>query len=157
MMNFLQDPATQARGWEIQTNMMNAERGLELIPDDVRVIWESIDPMWTYEDQDQALWNDPTAGNHVETALAAQIGELIGTGTLEGPLEKYDIQDFLVAKVLYNEMRDLEAKAEGLFADANAATDLGAGADAVIAAAQTHFDNYNFLDAVRFLEAALGM
>lgn len=157
MMNYLQDPATQQRGWEIQTNMMNAERGLELIPDDVRVIWESIDPMWTYEDQDQALWNDPTAGNHVETALAAQIGELINTGTLEGPLEKYDIQKFLVAKTLYNEMRDLEAKAEGLFADAQAATELAPGADAVIAAAQTHFDNYNFLDAVRFLEAALGM
>ncbi len=156
-LDFLNDPATQEEGWVIQADLMNAERGLELIPEDVGVIWESIDPMWTYEDQGPALWDDPDSGNHVETALQTQIASLIENGTLAGPIENYDIEQFLVAKDLFNELRDLQTKADDLFAQADAAAELAPGADDVIAAAQTHYDNYNFLDAVRFLEAALGM
>ncbi len=153
---FLDDPATQDEGYVIQADLMNAERGLELIPDDVGVIWDNIDPMWTYEDQGPNLWDDPGAGNHVETALTTQIGALIENGTLTGPIENYDIDRFLVAKDLFNQLRDLQGEADALMAQASSAGELAPGADAVIAAAQNHYDNYNFLDAVRFLEAALG-
>ena len=157
ILEYLDSSATQHDGWVIQADLMNASQGLSLIPEDVGVIWDSIDPMWKWEDQGPQLWDDPNAGNHVETALQTQIGALVENGTLEGPVDKYDIEAFLVAKSLFNELRDLQHEADALFAEANGAdVEVGRGAVGVIAAAQTHYDNYNFVDAVRFLKAALG-
>jgi len=50
------------------------------------------------------------------------------------------------------ELRDLRAKADGLMAKADG---LGPERQEVADAAKRHYDAYNYLDAVRFMEAAL--
>ena len=134
---------------------MNAAQGLTLTPEEVGTIWESIDPMWTFEDQGPFLWDDPTAGTYIQTGLEVKIQELIGNGTLSGD-GNYDMDQFLVARDLFNELRDLQAQADGLFAEAAGMAELSASQAGLVADAQVFYDNYNFLDATRWLNAALG-
>ena len=152
-LNYIDDPATELDAWTIQADLMNASQGLSLIPEDVGVIWDSIDPMWTYEDQGPALWDDPNAPNHVETALTTQIGALIENGTLAGP--EYDIERFLVAKDLFNQLRDLQGQADALLAEAKGMSDLSSSQQALVDQATVFYNQYNFLDSVNFLNAAL--
>jgi ABC-type nitrate/sulfonate/bicarbonate transport system substrate-binding protein len=154
-LDYLNDPETQMDGWTIQANLINATQGLSLIPEDIGVIWDEIDPMFTWEDQGPQLWDDPEAPFHVRTSLETQIQSLIDNGTLAGPLDAYDLDQFLVAEQLYREMVDLQTQADDLFAEAES-MELSASQQEVVDQAQTHYDAYNFLDAVNFLEAAIG-
>ncbi len=65
------------------------------------------------------------------------------------------MDQFLLAETLYRELADLQAQADGLFSEAEGA-ELSASQQEVVDQAQVFYDNFNFLDAVRFLEAALG-
>ena len=152
---YLDDPVTQADGFKIQADLMNASQGLTLTPDEVGTIWESIDPMWTFEDQGPFLWDDPTQGTYIQTGLEVKIQELISNGTLSGD-GNYDMDQFLVARDLFREMLDLQAEADGLFGEAAGMSDLSASQQGLVDDAQVFYDNYNFLDAARFLNAALG-
>ena len=154
-LGYLDDPETQLDGWTIQADLINATQGLSLIPEDVGVIWADIDPMFTWEDQGPELWDDPEAPFHVRTSLETQIQSLIDNGTLAGPLDAYDLDEFLLAEELYREMVDLQAQADDLFAEASS-MDLSASQQEVVDQAQVQYDAFNFLDAVRFLEAAIG-
>ena len=155
ILDYLGDPATQLDGWTIQANQINATQGLNLIPEDIGVIWDSIDPGFPWEEQGPQLWDDANAAFHVRTSLETQIGSLIENGTLTGPIENYDMDQFLLAETLYRELADLQAQADGLFSEAEGA-ELSASQQEVVDQAQVFYDNFNFLDAVRFLEAALG-
>lgn len=155
ILDYLQDPETQLDGWTIQANQINATQGLNLIPEDIGVIWESIDPGFPWEEQGPQLWDDPNAAFHVRTSLETQIGSLIENGTLTGPMENYDLDQFLLAETLYRELADLQVQADGLFAEAGG-MELSASQQEVVDQAQVFYDGFNFLDAVRFLEAALG-
>jgi hypothetical protein len=151
----LQDPATQLEGWTIQANQINATQGQTLTGEDIGVIWASLDPPFPWEEQGSQLWDDPDAPFYVRGSLTTQIGALIENGTLAGPLEAYDLDAFLLAEELYRELAALQAEADAMFADAEGMS-LSASQQAVVDQAQVLYDNYNFVDAVRFLEAALG-
>jgi hypothetical protein len=154
-LDYLQDPETQMDGWTIQANLINATQGLSLLPEDVGVIWDEIDPMFAWEDQGPQLWDDPEAPFHVRTSLTTQIQTLIDNGTLQGPFENYDLDEFLLAEDLYRELAAMQAEADELFAQASS-MDLSDSQQSVVDQAQAHYDAFNFLDAVRFLEAAIG-
>ncbi|HEY7660987.1 MAG TPA: hypothetical protein VIC58_10355 [Actinomycetota bacterium] len=150
-LDYCLDPATQVECWTIESNQINATQGLDLIPEDIGVIFESIDPLFPWDQQGPELWDDPDAQFYVRDSLAVQIQSLIDNGTL--PDEEYDIDQFLVAEDIFFELRDLQEQADGLFAEAEGLT--GAAGD-LVAQAQTQYDNHNYLDAVGFLQAALG-
>ena len=82
---------------------------------------------------------------------AVQIQDLIDTGTL--PDQDYDIDRFLLAGDLWRELKDLQAAADALFPQAETLPDK---LQDLVAEAQRQYDNFNYLDAVRYLEAALG-
>ena len=67
---------------------------------------------------------------------------------------QYDIDDFFQAKAIWEEMRDLQLKADDLLAQADAES-LSDDRAALVQSAQDWYGKFNFLDAVRFLEAAL--
>lgn len=155
VLDYLQDPATQLDGWTIQANQINATQGQTLAPEDIGVIWEALDPPFPWETQGPQLWDDPEAPFYVKGSLETQLSSLIENGTLAGPLEAYDIDEFLLAEEIYRALVAYQEEADGLFAEAEGMT-LSASQQAVVDQAQVFYDNYNFLDAVRFLEAALG-
>lgn len=150
--DYVGDPATQQDGWKIIADLINATQGLKLIPEDIGTIFEEVDPLFPYDAQGKELWDDPSAPYHVRSSLKAQIASLVENKTL--PDKEYDLDRFLVAEKLYQRMKQLQTEADGLFAEAESA-DLSDEGAALVEKARDHYDWHNYLDAVRFLKAAL--
>ena len=151
---YLEDPATQETGWEIEANIINEKRGLTMEPADIGVIWDTIDPSFNWEDQ-EALWDLSLPSYHPETVFRTQIEALKARGVLS---ETYDTQagleEFLLAQEIYYDLRDMQERSDDLFARASG-MDLSDSQQALIHEAEHLYENYNFYDALRFLEAAL--
>lgn len=152
-LDYVQDPATQEKGWKIEADIINATQGQNLIPEDIGTIFEEIDPLFGWDQQGPELWDDPDAPYHVRSSLDTQIASLIENKTL--PDQEYDIDQFLVAERLYRRMKRLQDEADGLLAKADEASLSGEKAT-LAERAREHYDWHNYLDAVRFLRAALG-
>ena len=150
--DYVGDPATQQDGWKIMADLINATQGLNLIPEDVGTILDEVDPLFPYDEQGDQLWNDPSAPYHVRSSLDTQIAALKENETL--PDQEYDLDRFLVAETLFKRMEALQEEADGLFTEAESA-DLSEEAAALVEQARDHYDWHNYLDAVRFLNAAL--
>jgi len=151
---YLEDPAVQETGWEIEANIINEKRGMTMEPADIGVIWDTIDPSFNWEDQ-EALWDLSLPSYHPETVFRTQIEALKARGVLS---ETYDTQagleQFLLAQEIYYDLKDMQDRSDDLFARASG-MDLSASQQALIHEAQALYDNYNFYDSLRFLEAAL--
>ena len=151
---YLEDPATQETGWEIEANIINEKRGLTMEPADIGVIWDTIDPSFNWQDQ-EALWDLSLPSYHPETVFRTQIEALKARGVLS---ETYDTQagleEFLLAQEIYYDLRDMQERSDDLFARASG-MDLSDSQQALIHEAEHLYENYNFYDALRFLEAAL--
>ncbi len=151
---YLEDPAVQETGWEIEANIINEKRGLSMEPADIGVIWDTIDPSFNWEDQ-EALWDLSLPSYHPETVFRTQIEALKARGVLS---ETYDTQagleEFLLAQEIYYDLKDMQDRSDDLFARAGGMS-LSDSQQALIAQARTYYDNYNFYDSLRFLEAAL--
>lgn len=151
---YLEDPAVQATGWEIEANIINEKRGLSMEPEDIGIIWDTIDPSFNWEDQ-EALWDLSLPSYHPETVFRTQIEALKARGVLS---ETYDTQagleEFLLAQEIYYDLKDMQDRSDDLFARASGMS-LSDSQQALIGQAQAYYDNYNFYDSLRFLEAAL--
>ncbi len=151
---YLEDPENQATGWEIEANIINEKRGLTMEPEDIGVIWDTIDPSFNWEDQ-EALWDLSLPSYHPETVFRTQIEALKARGVLS---ETYDTQagleEFLLAQEIYYDLRDMQDRSDDLFARASGMS-LSDSQQALVDQAQALYDNYNFYDSLRFLEAAL--
>ena len=151
---YLEDPAVQEIGWEIEANIINEKRGLTMEPWEIGVIWDSIDPSFNWEDQ-EALWDLSLPSYHPETVFRTQIEALKARGVLS---ETYDTQagleEFLLAQEIYYDLKDMQDRSDDLFARASG-MDLSDSQEALIHEAEHLYENYNFYDALRFLEAAL--
>ena len=151
---YLEDPAVQETGWEIEANIINEKRGLTMEPADIGVIWDTIDPSFNWEDQ-EALWDLSLPSYHPETVFRTQIEALKARGVLS---ETYDTQagleQFLLAQEIYYDLKGMQDRSDDLFARASG-MDLSDSQQALIDQAQALYDNYNFYDSLRFLEAAL--
>jgi hypothetical protein len=150
--DYVEDPATQQDGWKIESDLINATQGLKLIPEDIGTIFEEVDPLFPWDQQGEQLWDDPDAPYHVRSSLDVQIQSLIDNKTI--PDQEYDMDQFLVAERLYKRMKELQTEADGLIEEADSADLSGDKADLVETAKQ-HYEWHNYLDAVRFLKAAL--
>ncbi len=151
---YLEDPENQATGWEIEANIINEKRGLTMEPEDIGVIWDTIDPSFNWEDQ-EALWDLSLPSYHPETVFRTQIEALKARGVLS---ETYDTQagleEFLLAQEIYYDLKDMQDRSDDLFARASGMS-LSDSQQALVDQAQALYDNYNFYDSLRFLEAAL--
>ena len=151
---YLEDPENQATGWEIEANIINEKRGLTMEPEDIGVIWDTIDPSFNWEDQ-EALWDLSLPSYHPETVFRTQIEALKARGVLT---ETYDTQagleEFLLAQEIYYDLKDMQDRSDDLFARASGMS-LSDSQQALVDQAQALYDNYNFYDSLRFLEAAL--
>ena len=151
---YLEDPEQQATGWEIEANIINEKRGLSMEPEDIGVIWDTIDPSFNWEDQ-EALWDLSLPSYHPETVFRTQIEALKAREVLS---ETYDTQagleEFLLAQEIYYDLKGMQDRSDDLFARASG-MDLSGSQQALVDQAQALYDNYNFYDSLRFLEAAL--
>ena len=150
--DYVEDPATQKDGWKIIADLINATQGLKLIPEDIGTIFEEVDPLFPWDEQGSTLWEDESAPYHVRSSLKTQIASLVENKTL--PDKEYDLDRFLVAEKLYQRMKALQAEADGLIEEADSAELEGDKAQ-LVKKARDHYDWHNYLDAVRFLKAAL--
>ena len=151
---YLEDPATQRRGWEIEANLINEKRSLDMEPEDIGIIWDTIDPSFNWADQ-EALWDLSLPSYHPETVFRTQIEQLKSSGVLsENFNTQAELEEFLLAQELYYDLRGFQESADDLFARAQG-MDLSESQQDLIDQAQVFYDRYNFYDADRFLKAAL--
>ena len=150
----LEDPDRQYTGWEIEANLINEKRQLNMEPEDIGIIWDTIDPSFTWEDQ-EAVWDLNLPSYHPEPVFRTQIEALKAKGVLS---ETYNteagLEKFLLAQEFYYDMKGMQDRSDALFARA-AELDLSDSQADLVEQAQFHYDIYNFYDAERFLEAAL--
>jgi hypothetical protein len=151
---YLEDPETQLDGWTIEANLINAEQGLSLSPEEIGFIWKNIDPSFTWEDQ-EALWDLNLTSYHPETVFVTQVEKLKAGGSLSADFDtRAALEEFLVAQDLYYELKAMQDRSDEMFARAME-LDLSDSQASLVEQAQTFYDNYNFFDAERYLNAAL--
>ena len=151
---FLEDPDNQRTGWEIEANIINEKRQLSMEPEDIGIIWDTIDPSFNWEDQ-EALWDLSLPSYHPETVFRTQIEKLKAAGTLSATYDtQAGLEQFLLAQEIYYDLRGMQDRSDDLFSRASG-MDLSDSQQALVDEAQVHYDNYNFYDSLRFLEAAL--
>ena len=152
--DFLDDPETQYIGWEIEANLINEKRQLTMEPEDIGVIWDQIDPSFSWADQ-EALWDLSLPSYHPETVFRNQVEERKAKGELSADYDtQAGLERFLLAQELYYDMKGMQERADELFARAEG-MDLSESQAALVAQARHWYDIFNFYDAERWLEAAL--
>ena len=154
-MAYLEDPQTRADGWQITANIINQNRGLELEAEDIEIIFQHLDPLFTWEDQ-EALWDRDLVSYHPETSFAVQIERLKEQQILSSVFDtEAELEQFLLAQELYYEMQTMQADSDKLFAQLDA-MELTDEQTALVQQARTFYERYNFLDSLRHLQKALG-
>lgn len=151
-LDYVEDPKTQQDGWKIIADIINATQGLKLVPDDIGTIFKEVDPLFPWEAQGKELWDDPNAPYYVRSSLETQIASLVDNKTL--PDKEYDLDRFLVAERLYKRMKALQVEADGLFNEVDSAG-LSGDKASLVTRARDFYEWHDYLDAVRFLKAAL--
>ena len=152
--DFLEDPETQYQGWEIEANIINEKRSLSMEPEDIGIIWDTIDPSFNWADQ-EALWDLSMSSYHPETVFRTQIEALKAQGVLSSTFNtQAELEEFLLAQELYDDLREMQDRSDALFARASG-MDLSDSQQGLIDQAQVFYDRYNFYDALRYLDAAL--
>ena len=152
---YLENPDTQADGWAIIANFVNTHRQSGIDAVDVGIIWETIAPSFTWEEQ-EALWDTNLPSYHPETVFAGHIETLKAWEVLSAGFDtEAELARFLLAQDLYYEMREMQQRSDELLAQA-AGMELSNEQTALVQQARTFYQRYNFLDALRSLEKALG-
>jgi ABC-type nitrate/sulfonate/bicarbonate transport system substrate-binding protein len=142
---------TQNEALATYAPFINAHAGSDLDVDAIKYIFDVVDPFYGWDDQ-AAIWTDPTFNMNYKNIYKYQLAEYIKNGTIAD--RDYDLDDFFQAKNIWEEMKELRAKTERLMAKANGQS-LSDARQKIADMAKTHYDGYNYLDASRFMEAAL--
>jgi ABC-type nitrate/sulfonate/bicarbonate transport system substrate-binding protein len=148
--DYVTDPANQEEALGMVADSVNATQGTKLGAEQIAGVYQVVDPLFPWDQQGPQLWDNEGAPFFVHRALKAQIQSLVDNSTL--PDQQYDIDNFLVAEKLYREMKDLQQQADNLFVQASSLT----GDQPLVDQAHKYYAWHDYLDAVRFLKAALG-
>lgn len=141
----------QAEALAIEVPFINANAGSNLDVPAVKYIFEEVDPFFTWDKQ-AGVWEDAANPLQYANIYSYQINEFVESGAL--PDQDYNLDEFFQAKTLWQEMRDLQLKADELMQQAEA-EQLSDDRAALVQTAQDWYGKFNFLDAVRNLEAAM--
>lgn len=136
---------------EKQVPYVNAANGSSLDAAAIKFIFEELDPFFTWEGQAR-VWLDENDPLYYKNVYSYQIQKFMEDKAIaEG---EYDLDELFPARAIYLEAVEMKKKAEELAAKADAAG-LSEEKRALAEAGKVWATKYNFLDAVRFLEAAL--
>jgi ABC-type nitrate/sulfonate/bicarbonate transport system substrate-binding protein len=136
----------------IHTPFLNSVAGTDFDNDTAGVAYESLDPFYPFERQ--RVWHleedSPFNGEYV-------IGSAIKLYEEEGALEKgeYTWEDFSVAHEVYRELLNYRKQADQLIDKAESKNLSGEKAE-LLEKAKFQYEIFNYLDAKRFAEAAVG-
>jgi hypothetical protein len=134
-----------------QVPFVNAANGSSLDAAAIKFIFEELDPFFGWEAQGR-LWSDAADPLYYKNVYDYQIQKFIDDKAIgPGP---YDLDALFPAKGIYEEALAMKVEAETLAAQADAAT-LPDDKRALAEAGKAWAAKYNYLDAKRFLEAAL--
>ena len=147
--HYLKDPKTAADGNKIVADTLNAATGLKLVPEDIGIIYSSVDPLFTWEQQGSTLWNASSA-YYAPKGYAQAVQALIDNKSL--PAGTYDLKKFLLAQTVYTKLHTLQLQADKLFKKAASSKKAN---KALVAKAHKYYGWYDFLDAVSYLKAAM--
>jgi hypothetical protein len=148
---YLSNPKTAPAGNKILADTINAARGLQLLPQDIATIYKTVDPLFGWQDQSKTVWN-PKSPFYAPAGYASAVQALIDNKSL--PAGNYDLKKFLASKGVYQELAGLQRKADKLFKQAKTSKNAKKHKSLVVAA-RKYYGWYDFLDAVRYLNAAL--
>jgi ABC-type nitrate/sulfonate/bicarbonate transport system substrate-binding protein len=146
---YLSNPKTKAAGDKILADTINAAQGLKLVPADIDTIYKTVDPLFGWADQANKVWN-PKSPFYAPKGYESALQSLIDNKSL--PAGNYDLQKFLASKSIYRQMVGQQHKAQKLFKKAAKSKHAN---KKLVEAAKKYYGWYDFLDAVRYLEAAL--
>lgn len=130
---------------------INANTGAQLDAAAIKFIFEVLDPFFTWENQTK-IWEDESFPLYYKNLYTFQIQKYIAEGTIAD--QEYDLEKTFLAKTIWQEMRQLQQQSDELIEKAKTAS-LTPAKQAIFDKGKTQYDNFNFLDASRFLEAAL--
>lgn len=128
---------------------INANAGSNLNAEAIKFIFEEMDPFFQWKDQEQ-VWNDPKYPLYFKNVYEPKIRQFVASGTIKD--QAYDLDDIFQGKAIYEEMKAQKAQAEMLMAQLGQT--LGDDRKPLYDKGKFHYDNFNYLDAVRFFEAA---
>lgn len=136
----------------IQMPFLNSVAGTNFDYDTAKIAYESLDPFYTFNEQ--KAWhleeNNPLNGKYV-------IGSAIKLYENKGVLNKgqYTFRDFSIADKVYRELLNDRKQADQLIKKGESKSLSGKKAS-LLKKAKQQYKNFNFLDAKRFAEAAVG-
>jgi ABC-type nitrate/sulfonate/bicarbonate transport system substrate-binding protein len=130
---------------------INANTGAQLDAKAIKFIFEQLDPFFTWENQSK-VWEDTSFPLYYKNLYTFQVQKYIENGTIAN--KDYDLDQTFLAKTIWTEMRQLQQQSDQLIEKAKTAS-LSAEKQALFDKGKTHYDHFNFLDAARFMEAAL--
>jgi hypothetical protein len=143
--------AEQAVEIEKQVPFVNAANGSNLDVAAIKFIFEELDPFFPWQAQPR-LWTDKDDPLYYRTVYEAQVQKFIDDGAIAAGT--YELDELFPARAIWMAEVEMKKEAEALAAQADAAK-LSDDKKALAEAGKAWAAKYNFLDAKRFLEAAL--
>jgi ABC-type nitrate/sulfonate/bicarbonate transport system substrate-binding protein len=131
---------------------INAAAGSELDAAAIKFIFEVLDPFLSWKNQ-ESVWEDPNYPLYYKNLYTYQLDAYKKAGTIAN--KDYDLDDFFQARKLWQAMNAEKIKYDGLVAKVATAGNLSDDRKKLLDEAKKQYGNYNFLDAARFLQAAL--
>ncbi len=132
--------------------VLESAAAVEIGIDGLRIIYGQIDPMKSFEEQEE-YWGDESNPFHYKNVYRPQIEAAQEGGILPADQEIDPSAGFGLAAEIYDKLVELRADYDSLAAQA---AGLEGGYAELAAIAATHYENRNYLDAYRYLEAAVG-
>jgi hypothetical protein len=134
-----------------QVPFVNAANGSTLDAAAIKFIFEELDPFFPFEAQSR-LWSDAADPLFYKNVYEYQIQKFIDDKAIgAGP---YDLDELFPAKAIWEDTVKMKDEAAALAAKADAAG-LPEDKTVLAEAGKAWAAKYNYLDAIRFLEAAL--
>lgn len=149
---YLQNPKTALAGDAIIAHIINATQGSTLSAKTVAGVLKNIDPIVGWNQQGSVMWS-PKSPYYVPSVIKQQIASLVANGTMKAG--NYDLKRFEAALPIYREMKADQVAAKSLIAKASSKSLTGAKAT-LLRNAKKYYSWYDFLDAKRFAQAAVG-
>jgi ABC-type nitrate/sulfonate/bicarbonate transport system substrate-binding protein len=134
-----------------QVPFVNAANGSNLDSKAIKFIFEELDPFFPWDAQAR-LWSDTADPLYYKNVYEFQVQKFIQDGAIAAG--KYDLDELFPAKAIWTEAVAMKKQAADLAAKADAAK-LPDDKKALAEAGKAWAAKLNYLDAVRFLEAAL--
>lgn len=133
------------------TPYLNSVSGASLDEEAVQFIFEKMTILRDWNGQKE-FWAEETSPVYYKNIFEPQLKKLIADGAIQD--QEYDLDTIFSGKKIWEDMSQMRREAEALLSKGSA--DLSGDQKELFDAAQAHFDQFNFFDALRFAKQAFG-